>query len=400
MRLAKSQLIIRLKNFKYAKSLVGLIALYAMLIAPAHSWAQRGESRSSVERAADAVCGKWVVVLGELPSHGESRTFQAKAQIVERLVKRCGFDALLFEAPIYDFIGLQSALAENSTAPVQLDRAIGRFWLTRELSDWRRWLFRQAKNGELVLGGLDDQVSATSEYARAALPKLVAASLSPQSASECEQAVARNLYWRYDAGQPFDETEQLRLQHCTRNAADALKVRALYRRATPEQVMLENLANYAARQRSAPEARDRDEAMFRNALWYKERMPADSKLIIWTSTVHAARRQGQLSQLPLGARLSERLGNRLAVVGFTALGGQSSRAGQPSQPLSAAPPGSLEARSTDTDADWIYLNSSALRRIGNVQSRLLGKFTSTDWSKYFDAVLVIGQESAPVFEQR
>ena len=374
--------------------MLGLAALYALLAVPAQACAQR----SAEARAAAAVCDKQVVVLGELPSHGEARGFQAKAEIVQRLVRQCGFDTLLFEASIYDFIGFQNAVAERRAGPAQLDRAIGGFWLTRELADWRRWLFHEAAAGRLVLGGLDDQVSATSDYARATLPGLVAASLPAESASACEQAVTRNLFWRYGAGQEFDEAEQIRLQRCARVASDALAARP---GSTPEErVMAENLASFFDRQRGTPGARDRDETMYRNLVWQRARMPRGRKLIVWTATVHAARQQGALREKPLGAWLAEELGDRVAVIGFSAFAGQSSRAGTPPKPLPEAPPGSLEARATaNAGTAWAYLGPSTLRAMGTTQSRLFGGFTSADWSRYFDAVLVIREEVAPVFEQ-
>jgi erythromycin esterase-like protein len=379
--------------------LIRLVALLGPLLIPAPAWAQQADLGTVVARVADAVCSNQVVILGELPSHGEARAFEAKAKIVQRLIDRCGFDVLLFEAPIYDFVGFHEGGEQHRGVAPQLDRAIGRFWWTRELTDWRRWLFRRATEGGLVLGGLDDQVSVTSDYARATLPSLVAASSPPQGASECEQAVARHLYWRYDAGTPFDEPEQIRLQRCVREAADALAVRAEGNRRTPEQAMLENLANYVDRQRGAPASLDRDEAMYRNALWHIERMPAASKVIIWTATVHASRKQGRLPQQPLGAWLAAQWGRGLASVGFTAFAGWSSMAGQPRKPLPEAPPGSIEAQATEGSAPWVFLNASALRRIGHAPSRLLGSFTEADWSAYFDGVVVIREEAAPVFDQ-
>jgi erythromycin esterase-like protein len=350
-----------------------------------------------VGRVADAVCGKQVVLLGELPSHGEARAFQAKAEIVQRLVDQCGFDALLFEASMYDFVGFQEGVEQQTAVASQLDRAIGRFWWTRELTDWRRWLFREATEGELVLGGLDDQVSVTSDYARATLPSLVAASSPPQDASECEEAVARHLYWRYDTGAPFDESEKIRLQQCVQKAADAFN-RAEGNRGTPAHAMLESFAGYVDRQAGVPATLDRDHAMYRNALWHIGRMPAGSKVIIWTATVHAARRQGGLRWQPLCARLAAQWEGRLAAVGFTAYAGWSSMAGQPSKRLPEAPPGSLEAQATKGDVPWAFLNASALRSIGHAPSRLLGTLTSADWSTYFDGVVVIREEVAPVFD--
>lgn len=377
--------------------LIHLAALHGLLVIPFPAWAQQADSGAVVARVADAVCGKQVVILGELPSHGEAHAFQAKAEIVQRLVDQCGFGALLFEAPMYDFVGFQEGVEQHTAVASQLDRAIGRFWWTRELTDWRRWLFRRAMERGLVLGGLDDQVSVTSDFARATLPGLVAASSPPQDAPECEEAVARHLYWRYNMDNPFDEQEKIHLQHCVREAADAF-IRAEGDRGTPKQAMLESFAGYVGRQRGAAAAPDRDAAMYRNALWYIGRMPAESKVIIWTATVHAARRQAGLSQQPLGARLAAHWEGRLAAIGFTAYAGWSSMAGQPSMPFSEAPPGSVEARATRGDVPWAFLNASALRSIGHAPSRLLGRFTAADWSTYFDGVVVIREEVAPVFD--
>lgn len=370
--------------------------LLALLMLPFGVSARQAEESSAAMRAAESVCDKQVVVLGELPSHGEALAFKAKARIVEHLVTECGFDAVLFEAPVYDFVGFQQAVEDGSATAAQLDKSIGRFWWTRELADWRQWLFRRAMDDGLVLGGLDDQVSATSEYARRTLPGLVAASLSPESAAACRAAVDRNLYWRYNADDLFDEREKVLLEQCASDAAGANGPGASADPRAPEQVMLENFANLSSRQRDAATARDRDEAMYRNVRWYTDRMPAGSKVIIWTATVHAARQQGTLRQRPLGAWLAERDGSRLAAIGFTALGGESSMAGGAVRTLAEAPADSLEALSLDAGADWRLLDRAGLQRLGEVPSRLLGRFTSADWSRYFDYVIVVRQEVAPV----
>ena len=144
-------------------------------------------------RVAAAVCSKRVVLLGELPEHGHARGFGVKARIVERLVARCGFRAVLFEAGSYDFFGLERALAATQQAPggpagaaagapaggartdsleLALARAIGGLWWTRELAEWRRWLVHEAAAGRVAIGGIDDQPSATAVFARATLPGL------------------------------------------------------------------------------------------------------------------------------------------------------------------------------------------------------------------------------------
>ncbi len=318
----------------------------------------------------------------------------SKSKIADRLIAQCGFTAILFEAPIYDFIGFERAAATRTATPEQLDNAIGRFWWTRELTPWRRALFEAATRQRVVVGGLDDQVSITSHYAKAALSRLIAAASSESTATECRQTVSRHLGWTYDAKNPFDEREQLRLQQCARNAADAAAANRSFDAA--DRVMLESFARYADRQRQGMTS-GRDESMYRNLVWYLERLPANSRVVIWTATVHAARQRGSLSEVPLGARAVERWGDRVATVGFTAYAGHTSRAGRPASPISDAPPDSLEATATSASA-WALLDSEKLRAIGRVSSRLLGKFVSETWSDYFDAVVVIRQEVAPTFD--
>jgi erythromycin esterase-like protein len=384
-------------------------------------------------RVSAAVCNKRVVLLGELPEHGEARGVGVKAQIVERLVTKCGFRAVLFEAGSYDFFGLEQAIAATppdwkasawaagdaarlDSIELSLARAIGGLWWTRELASWRQWLLHKALGGHVVLGGLDDQPSATAVYARAAVPRLVGASLLHAGAVECQDAVARYLGWGYTATLPYDSTERATLAICTRMAADLApdawtSPETLSARRTADEVMLGDIASYFSRERTAAErgatgTPDRDLVMAQHIAWWSARLPRDAKIVVWTANTHAARSSDAksaplLGVRPLGARLAERWGDRLAVIGFTALDGWWARAGQPSQLLAALPPDALEARALGNGPErWVYLDGAALRSLGSVPSRLFGKITASDWSAAFDGVLVIRSEAPPTFEPR
>jgi erythromycin esterase-like protein len=370
------------------------MTLVALLPVGTAARAQEPTAQSIVDGVVDAVCRRQIVLLGELPTHGEAHTFDLKSRIANRLIAQCGFTAILFEAPIYEFIGLERAAHTRTATPEQLDNAIGRFWWTRELTSWRRALFEAATRRRVLVGGLDDQVSITSRYAQAALPRLIAAASSESTATECRQTVSRHVGWTYDASNPFDEPEQLRLQQCARSAAEAAAANRSLDAA--DRVMLESFARYADRQRVG-QASSRDESLHRNLVWYLERLPANARVVVWTATVHAARQRGSRSEVPLGARVVERWGDRVGSVGFTAYAGYTSMAGRPASPIADAPPESLEATATSTSA-WALLDSEKLRAIGRVPSRLLGKFVSDTWSDYFDAVVVIRQEAAPTFD--
>ncbi len=420
--------------------LVGLPAAGAQRVAPATGSATGSPGVSpatdSIEqraatRVADAVCGKRVVLVGELPEHGEARGMGVKARIVERLVARCGFRAVLFEAGSYDFFGLERMIAATPQArsgraaaaggawadslELALARAIGGLWWTRELAELRRTLVHEAVAGRVSIGGIDDQPSATAMYARVTLPGLVGAAVSPARAGECEQAVARYMNWSYSATTPYDSSEGARLAECTRLAADrASAARTSTERAaerwssSQDDVMLGDIASFF--EREAAGVPDRDSVMAAHVAWWSARLPRNAKFVVWTATTHAARASGARAVLPrgvapLGARLAERWGDQLAVIGFTALRGQWSRAGQPSQPLAPLPPQALEARALAAGAArdtavWTFLDRAALRSLGPVPSRLFGKIITADWSAAFDGVLVIREESAPTFGPR
>lgn len=387
--------------------------------APAVGASIRGLEEQAATRVADAVCDKRLVLLGELPEHGEARGFGIKARIVEQLVTRCGFDAVLFEAGSYDFFGLERAIAGRAPADsleLALARAIGAFWWTRELAGFRSWLLQEAQAGRVALGGIDDQPSATAAYARATLPVLVGGATPPERATECREAVARYLGWGYTTAVPYDAAERARLAGCARLAAEP----AQHGRSAaggagaaprPDEVMLADIATYFARERANAErdaaaAPDRDLVMAQHVAWWAERLPRDAKIVVWTATTHAARAPGAQTVLshgatPLGARLAESWGNDLAAIGFTALQGVWARARGPAQPLAPLPAGALETRALAAGAgDWVFLDRAALRSIGAVPSRLFGPVTTFDWSTAFDGVLVIREEIAPTFEER
>jgi erythromycin esterase-like protein len=340
--------------------------------------AARGRD-AELEPITTLACRNDIVLLGELPTHGEAKAFALKGRIVQALVEECGFDALLFEAPIYDFVGLAEAIEQRRSEPVQLNNAIGRFWLGSELAPFRSWLYQRATTDELMVGGLDDQISATAAYARSRLPELMTA--------ECKDPVLRHVNWTYNDTQPFDAAEKQRLQRCARSAAKA------------NDVLLRNFADYVDRQVQSSTARTRDEVMYDNLRWYVSQLPQGSKVVVWTATVHAARTQGNIAFKPLGAQLVD-AGFRVASIGFTALTGETAMAGRSPRKLEELPDNSLEAQTRFGEIGWAYLDAARLARMGAVPARLLGKTTPAEWDDYFDGVVVIREEVAPTPENR
>lgn len=385
------------------------IFLLGVIGRTAHARDEAAEERDIVARAGVTLCAKQVALLAELPSHGEGRALALKAAIARQLVERCGFEVLLIEAPIYEFLALEPRWRTGQVRQSQLDRAIGKFWWARELREFRGWLHAQASAGELHLGGIDDQVSITSDHANERLSELVGATDAGSTYSvdfsqgkgrraseriDCAAAVKRHLQWQYDDDRPFDTSEQMKLLVCVESAIrdhtdDPIAAR-----------MLDNFKRYVARQSGRFGWQSRDSSMFQNLDWHLQRWLPTTKVIVWTATVHASKSAYATEARPLGNFLREEYGSRVGVVAFSAYSGQSSMAGREPTTFTAAPKSALEAISfaNNADAGLAFLDVGQLGELGVVGSRLLGKFTRANWSSSFDAVVVVREETPAQFE--
>ena len=128
------------------------------------------------------LCDKSVVMLGEEDHHGGGRTAEIKADLVQRLIDRCGFDAVYFESGVYEFVDLDRRLGSGTSAPEQLADAIGGLWNRSVAIDpLVQYLYTRASAGRLQLAGLDPQLgSATSVYEKSALVDEMMQSLGTQ----------------------------------------------------------------------------------------------------------------------------------------------------------------------------------------------------------------------------
>lgn len=358
-----------------------------------------------VAEATQALCDKRIATLAELPSHGEGRAFALKAAIARRLVERCGFQTVAFEAPIYEFLELERRLGAGHRSGLDLDRAIGKLWWARELAGFRRWLRGEAESRRLRLVGIDDQVSATSERTRSHLPTRIADRNERARVATCSAAVSRHLSWSYDDDHPFDATEQQDLLRCARDATtprsdrdDTDATRDDAQGKSFDDVMASNFAGYIARQVEPATSGSRDDVMAANLRWHLARGPGDLKVIVWTATVHASKQQGDLEIVPMGKRLADSFGSQYGAVGFGAYGGASSMAGRAAKTIEPAAGESLEARATRADQPLAYLDTTSLKQLGVIESRLFGTAMRADWSRHFDAVVVVREETPAQFQ--
>ena len=356
------------------------------------------ESSVEVDSLVRDVCGKTVVLLGEEPHHGGGHTLEIKSELVQRLIERCGFNAVYFESGVYEFADLDRRLAAGTSAPEQVADAIGGLWsVSSAIDPLVGYLYAQASAGRIRLAGLDPQLaSATSGYEKGALADDLMQGLNEPRRSTCAEVISRRTNWRYDTEHPDDAAERDRLVECFREAGDAAQpdsVFSVLARAT--QAILTNPPG------GGPGWETRERQMAHLFRWHQRQSPGASRAIVWTANVHAARYSESVSGAvrPFGDELQAEYGDRLSSIAFTALGGAYGR--RDSTPIAAGPE-SLEARVLADGAKPLrYLPKAALAELGVVDALLLNydKTRRADWSLLFDGAVVLREEK-PLSQDR
>ncbi len=389
--------------------LVPLTVLAAILATGigASGTATRAGAPTPFDRVVRDVCNKRVVLLGEEGHHGGGGTLAAKTALVIRLIDECGFSAVVFEASLAEFVGLNRAFAAGNASPAYVADAIGGLWSVAAESDpLISALFDRASRKRVTLAGLDGQIGSTNLYAQTELADELAGYLVEPRRSTCQTELQRHARWQYDAASPFDDATRARLRGCLIEIKTAVSARA---RSTPA----DEAAAMANAWQSAIEASDpavsrtagfnvRDRAMHQALQWHVARLPPDSKIIVWCATIHAAKSlrgvPGFAEFVPLGSYVNRDLGDAAAAIGISALGGSHGRGKAPATELVPSPVDSLEARAFtgEGSSDVGYLARTELAQHGPGTARPLdySKPMAAPWHEVVDGLLVLREEHA------
>jgi erythromycin esterase-like protein len=367
--------------------------------APAAS-IEKLEQPDELERLVADLCDKEVVLLGEA-DHGDGRTWEVKTRLVRDLVQSCGFDSVLIESGIYDFIALRHAYSRGTATSQDMANAIGAVWSeARETQPWIAELHRAAEAGTVEVMGLDDQIHSTAFYAQRELPAVLAAHLSGKRQAECAATLARHTTWGYDESSPYTQETNAAILACLKEVQDALALEARSEQATEHLAMASSLYRSLSRDfgldaRASFAARD--SSMFENFQWHRERLGPKAKTIVWCSTIHAAKALDGLvryrGMTSLGQHIHARYGERAASIGFSAQSGASQPRGRPERVLSVAPPSSLEAQVLAPEQELRYLDAAELGELGTIAARPIGhELYRTRWHELLDGLVVFRRE--------
>lgn len=364
--------------------------------------AQATSNRAELDRFVHDVCDKQVVLLGEDANHGSGATLAVKVELVRQLVDKCGYNAVAFESGIYDFVGLERALADRTATASQLAGAIGALWsTTQEIQPLVSYLFAKASVGKLRIVGLDLQPGGvTYVYAQQRLPAQLAGYLAGERREECRTEIDRLTNWRYDDKDTvYDDATRARLHACLVEIEDNATRRPDDAAAAIDSVMARNVSrSLDVEGKTAFAVRDR--AMYENLMWHRARLGKNVRVVVWCATIHALKgappSHADLSTL--GSYIHASLGKSAAAIGFTALTGTYGRAGQAVQTLASAPSGSLEAHALQNSTSTLrYLDGAELAAFGVTPARPIdyGHYDSTNWGSLLDSLFVLRVEQPP-----
>ncbi len=366
------------------------------------------EDEKALDAATQGLCKVQVAMLGEIATHGDGHTLAFKVALVERLVDRCGFDAVLFEANQDEFIHLNERIqSREAVTPDDLLTAVGGLWkFYREFPPLAPFLLTHAQSGKVFLGGLDDQLGLLGQnYANDEMIAGFTSLLPLPEQQSCKAAFHRRIYSDYPEDKPYSKLDQSQFETCLAQVDVAAHADAtLTGRAKEDRLEMISATQRWVRRDFSPDGEsmaDRDRSMFQTFDWLQSRLPKKHKTIVWAATVHIAKQAdpvwGDRAGTNLGSFISREYGNRASSLGFSALDG-SFRQGKGKFPaIPVSPADSVEVKALrGTTASAVYVGSKQLAVMGTRPGAFFyHSYQTLGWSKFLDGVVVFRTEHPP-----
>jgi erythromycin esterase-like protein len=391
------------------RSLMILPAIALALSAPASAPADDARAWEPALRAAERdLCNKQVAMLGENGFHGEGKSVAFRAVLIRRLVTRCGFRAVFFEASHYDFLAVQRAarLHQPVTEAMVLSAIGGKWSKDEELAPLVAFLTTEARGARVTLGGLDDQLgSAGAFYSLDAMPSELAEKLPAERREPCRVALRQRARWEYSDASPHDASAVARLQSCLaamRAAWQASSADAGLRNERLEMIanVERNIDRDFADTKGIVAGRDR--SMYLNFRWLAAGLPRGAKIVVWAANQHIARDAALDPDFTpggdLGAYIHRAYGNRAFALGFSAASGAYRWARGDTRTIPAAAPGSLEALLLSGNGEAAYAGPARLAALGTRPGAVFDfrKPSTARWAALFDGIVVFRAARPPV----
>lgn len=362
-----------------------------------------GSDQAALRAAVKHLCGRQVALLGEAPTHGDGHTSAFKVALVQQLITRCHFNAVVFESGRYEFFAFDRARRRGSATPSMISDAVGGLWkFDREFQPLVDFLYAQTKTGRVQLAGMDSQIGGLGEtYTNEQMVPELTRLLPSEKASACNAAFARHVAWTYPADQPYSKAEHDELLTCATAMKRAVDTDLQTDQGTRNQrkAMIDNI-EWAIGPDLSPRAEQlasREQWMFRNFVAIAAGLPKQSKIIVWGASVHLAKNvtaiQSAEKYRSLGELLHERYPGKAFTLGFSAQGG-SYRVFRKFFPINPPPSSSLESQALASgNATAVYHDKRQLDQRGTIPGGALEHtYHSANWAEVFDGMVIFRQE--------
>lgn len=385
------------------RTLVATFFTLALALASPAAEAQPSPSTPAASEKAMAetvrdLCGKKVALLGEGPTHGDGETEAFKVALVGKLIRQCGFTAILFEASHYEFLNLERVQKSGQRlSESQIAAAVSGLWrFDVEFQPLLPVLTEGVNAGRLHLGGLDDQPGGFGQdFSNKQLGEDLTAGMAPDRRDACREAIRHRIYQDYPRDRPYSATDKDALLLCLMQAEQTTR--------DPERKqMLRSLNRWVGRDLldDGEMYRERDRSMFENFRWLSARLPRSAKIIVWGATMHLVKDASATSYFPasgnLGSRIHAVYGKAAYALGFSALEGAYRVGRRDQRQLPVAPARSLEARviaGADADQDAVYVGARRLAKFGRISAAAFRhEYQEADWSRALDGMVVFRRE--------
>lgn len=372
-------------------------AIVLLTVAPLQQACAAGDDvgdPATLTKAERALCSSRIVVLGEA-GHRDGVTADFKAALTERLIRNCGFTALIWEAGAYEFNEIADLKARGlPIAPQRIAAAAGAYWSGNAgMQDLFNLLAERTARGRMAITGMDDQpFGRGQDYVTQRLPTDLAARLPADRSRSCEAAMVKGL--RYQA-RPEDLADARACLREVRAAAPAAST------AANSAANLERFFSRAALTGPAMMA-DRDGSMFANFQQALRLCGKSCKAIVWTHNAHAARDSAPFSNFAgaanFGMLMNRVYSTRATIVGVAVAGGEREWGRTERRTIAPAADDSLEgAVLAGTQTELAFVPRGHLRALGRRQANVWDYHDAitADWARLFDAMLVVRQEHPP-----
>lgn len=342
-------------------------------------------SGEAFEHIGNIVSNKEIVILGE-SQHGDGKTLEVKSQLLKYLIEEKGFNTIAFEGRGF----LDMEILNTDTPLDSLSKSFNKYslldWYAQEQQDM---LDSAIVDNELNFIGLDSYSYFTSRNPDSFIDYLRKLLETNSSYGEHEPwAELKRIHHNISFSKTDDLTEKeidfytKRLNSmikkiesepgpgASKKVENEIALKGI-KNAVKYSILFKNRWLHEGEINFSIYNNLRDEQMFKNLFWHKERNP-DAKIIVWTANFHGAKKIEDVrykeedpflynNYVLFGEHLHQYYGDNLYSIAFTSSTGETGMLGQEPTEI-IAPEGSLEKEIENKDIDYGFIDFSAVRK--------------------------------------